>query len=104
MRSLLAAFLFCLTGTIANATEIFTVQKPVFCSDVKSIIEFVSGGEFQEQPFWAGKDSKSRYIIMQNSKTKTWSIIQFNDEIACVIGAGDSGNLINLGKPTKLTR
>ena len=98
MKNITAAFLFCLTSTIAYAADPFYTQKPVVCSDVKTIVEFVSGGEFQEQPNWAGKDDKSKYVLMVNEKTKTWTMVQFNDQIACIIGAGTDANLINTKK------
>jgi hypothetical protein len=100
MKNATVAFLFCLTSTIAYANEIITVNKPVFCSDIKSLIEFLSGGEFREMPIWTGKDDKSRYVILSNEKTKTWSIVQFNDQIACVLGAGINGSIVQL-KPSK---
>lgn len=94
----LVAFLFCCISTIVYAADSFTVHKPVVCSDVKSIVEYLSGEGFKEQPYWSGKDDKSKYIIMLNPQTKTWTMVQFNDQVACIIGAGESGRLINLGK------
>ena len=94
MKATAVAFLFCLTSTIAYAIQPFTVEKPVFCTDVKSMIEFLSGGEYREVPAWVGKDEKSKYVVMANEKTKTWTIIQFNDQVACVLGTGTHGNII----------
>jgi hypothetical protein len=97
MRKLAVAFLLALTSLVANA-EIVESNKPVVCSDVKTVIENISS-VYNESPYWigAGNDS-SKYVLMVNSKTKTWTIIQFNDKIACVIGTGSRGNLINLGE------
>lgn len=100
----LVAFLFCLTSTIVYASESFTVNKPVFCSDVKSIIEFLTGEGYREQPYWVGKDEKSKYIMLVNQKTKTWSMVQFNDQVACVIGAGEGSRLLNLGKTASISQ
>ena len=100
MKNAAVAFLFCLTSTIVYANDLFTVNKPVFCSDTKSLIQFLSGEDYKETPIWTGKDDKSRYVIMSNEKTKTWSIVQFNDQIACVLGAGTDGSIIRL-KPSK---
>lgn len=99
MKTCAVAFLFCLTSTIVYAAELFTVSKPVICSDPKSIIEYLSGEDYREQPNWAGRDEKSRYVLMVNDKTKTWSMVQFNDTVACIIGAGESASRLNLGKP-----
>lgn len=94
MKNTAVAFLFCLISTIAYAIEPFTVNKPVFCTDVKSMIEFLSGEDYREVPTWVGKDEKSKYVIMANEKTKTWTIVQFNDQVACVLGTGTDGAVI----------
>lgn len=102
MKASAVAFLFCLTSTIAYAVEPFSTQKPVVCADLKTIIEFISGGEFKEQPYWTAKDDKSKYVLMVNEQTKTWTLIQFNDQVACILGAGENSNKVNIGR-TKST-
>jgi len=96
MQKLAVAFLFGLTTLVANA-QVITVEKPVVCSDLKTVIENVSSN-YQEEPFWSGSDSLSKFVIMSNKKTGTWTIIQYNDKIACIIGTGENGKLLNLGK------
>lgn len=100
MKKIAVAFLFCLTSTIVNARDdIQLVQKPVYCSSLKLVIETVTSPEYNEKPIWSGRDEKSKYIMTANNKTGTWTMIQYNDNIACVIGVGENGNMINLGKP-----
>jgi hypothetical protein len=94
MRKLAVAFLFGLNTLVANA-QIFSTEKPVLCSDPKTIIESVSK-DYQEEPFWVGKDDQSRFVMMVNKKTGSWTFIQFNDKIACVLGTGNQGKLLNL--------
>lgn len=101
MKNTAVAFLFCLTSTIAYAIQPFTVNKPVFCTDVKSMIEFLSGEEFREVPTWVGKDETSKYVLMSNTKTKTWTMVQFNDQVACVLGAGTDGAATGIKSSTK---
>lgn len=79
-----------------------TVEKPVVCSDLKTVIETVSGPKWGEQPIWSGKDETSRYVLTSNHKTKTWTMIQFNDKIACIIGIGDSASHLNFNKAKSL--
>lgn len=93
MRSILVAFLLGLISFVAYAQTII-VEKPVVCSDTKTVIETVSGPDWKEQPFWTGKDTLSRYVMMVNEKSKTWTLIQFKDDIACVIGTGEGHNVI----------
>jgi len=96
MRNLAVAFLLGLTILVAHA-QIFSVDKPILCSDLKTVIE-VASGEYQEQPTWRGSDSTGKFIMMSNSKTGTWTFIQYNDKIACVLGTGQNSKAIILGK------
>jgi hypothetical protein len=96
MRKLAVAFLFGLTTLVANA-QVIQIEKPVVCSTLKIIVETISQ-DFQEQPAWRGTDAKSKYVMFANSKTGTWTLIQYDDKIACVIGSGENGKQIFLGK------
>jgi len=96
MRKLAVAFLFGLNTLVANA-QVIQIEKPVVCSTLKIIVETISQ-DFQEQPAWRGNDAKSKYIMFANSKTGTWTFIQYDDKIACVIGSGENGKQIFLGK------
>jgi hypothetical protein len=71
-----------------------TVEKPVVCDTVKIVVETLSGKNYQEQPFWTGSDEKSRYVMMVNERTGSWSLVQFNNNIACVLGSGEGHNVI----------
>lgn len=73
-----------------------TVEKPVVCDTPKTVIEALSGTH-QEQPFWAGNDAQSQYVILVNEDTGSWSIVQFNDKIACILGTGNNHRQIFLG-------
>jgi len=89
------AFLLALTSLVANA-QTFKTEKPVVCSDLKTVIEYVSS-EYHEVPFWNGTDDDSKYILMVNNQTHTWTMIQYNESAACVVGVGNRAHLINLG-------
>ena len=96
MKKLLILAALYLLGTVAHAQG-EVVNKPVFCSSLKTIIESVSG-EFGEVPAWRGNDDKSKYVMMSNPKTGTWTMIQYNDQIACVVGFGFNSRTIFTGK------
>jgi hypothetical protein len=74
-----------------------TVEKPVICDTPKTVIETLTGTGYREQPFWAGTDESSRYIMLVNEDTGSWSIVQFNNNIACVLGTGDNHRQIFSG-------
>ena len=87
------AFLLALTSLLANA-QLVESKKTVVCGDPKTIIENISD-VYKESPYWIGAGSdNTKYVLMTNSSTKTWTMIQFNDKIACVIGTGSRANLI----------
>ena len=67
-----------------------TVEKPVICDTPKTVIETLTGTGYKEQPFWIGNDETSRYVLLANERTKSWTIVQFNKNIACVLGTGDN--------------
>jgi hypothetical protein len=96
MHNLAMAFLLGLTSFVVHA-RVVQVEKPVVCSNLKTVVETISQ-DFQEQPAWRGNDSNSKYIMFANSKTGTWTLIQYDDKIACVIGSGENGRQIFLGK------
>jgi hypothetical protein len=96
MRNIAVAFLLALTSLVVDA-QIYKSDKPVVCSSLKNVIEYVSS-EYDEIPFWRGSDETSKYILMVNNKTSTWTMIQYNNDLACVVGVGENAKLINLGK------
>jgi hypothetical protein len=90
-------FLFCFLSTIANAQELpgtTTVNKKVVCTDAKLLFESVRDSKYKEEPIWVGRLDDSTMTIVANKKTGTWTLIQFNGDIACVIDAGEENTLI----------
>ena len=79
--------------------EPVTVEKPVICDTPKIVVESISG-TYQEQPSWIGRDNSSKYALFVNEKTKTWTMIQFNDNIACIIGVGEGSKTVFTGPKT----
>jgi hypothetical protein len=77
--------------------QLVTVQKPLQCGDTKTVFESLADGEYKEKPIWWGIDSAtpvSRYSLFVNEKTKTWTLIQFDEKVACVLGVGESSTRI----------
>ena len=97
MRKLAVAFLFCLTGTIANAQvgpEFRQVPKAVICGPIQVILQGLADKEINELPLWTGRDQteKSDYAVFVNPKTGAFTIIQFGKEIGCILGLGYSSH------------
>jgi hypothetical protein len=79
-------FLSVLVPSIAFA-EVVTVDKPVVCGSVELILTEISS-KYKESAVWIGNKDRSRYALALNPETNTWSLIEYNDKIACLIDAG----------------
>jgi len=97
MRTLLISILLLPIFALA---EPVTVEKSVTCDKPKAVIETISGSDINEVPFWVGTDDKSKYVLMVNKKTGTWTMVQYNSNIACIIGFGENQQQIFLGPKT----
>lgn len=94
MKKLLFGVL--LLPVLAFAQEPVTVDKKVVCNWSRIILEALSK-DFNEQPIWVGQgEGKTRYSVFSNNQG-SWTIVQFNEEIACVVGAGTKNQLIFRG-------
>jgi len=100
MRMLALAFLFCLTGSVANAQSSVQLDKTVTCSTIKAVVEQLSG-IYKEEPHWTGVSPYSKYIMFVNPTTRGWTLVEYNDNgIACIIGTGENSTLLKFGPKT----
>jgi hypothetical protein len=77
-----------------------TVQKPIECADTATLLRGLSGSDYKEKPIWWGIEpgaTVSRYSLFVNEQTKSWTLIQFDDKIACVLGTGENSTQIFTG-------
>jgi hypothetical protein len=74
--------------TNVNAQE--QRQKTVLCAETDQVLDTLKSDNFQEHLQWTGKSAtgNSRYALMVNPKTEDWTLIQFNEKLACVLGTG----------------
>lgn len=65
------------------------VNKPVYCGPINGLLSKLSG-TYDEKLYWIGKSESedSKFALLVNNKTKTWTIVQFNGSVACVLGSG----------------
>jgi hypothetical protein len=83
----------------------FQTEKTIVCDDVKKIFAYFQKDPYNETPMWSGRDiidHAVQHTLLVNHRTGTWTMIAFNAEIGCVLGAGTNPVLIsnNLGNPT----
>lgn len=93
MKKILALVLACMP-TLALANQWFRTNKPVQCGPFQDLVDIVTGKEFQEQLTWMGNsdEDKTKIVLFRNSNTNTWTVIQYNREIACILGMGRGDN------------
>jgi hypothetical protein len=98
MNKLKMAFLFCLASSIANAEPIQR-RTVVVCDSVEIIFKTLFE-EFHEEPIWYAKDepTPTQYVLTVNSKEDTWTLVQYDNTQACVIGVGTGSRLAITGK------
>ena len=94
MRTVIAAFLFCLTSSIAYA-QAFESSKPVLCDNVQSIIRGLTEN-YNEKPVWTARNpvDDTRYALFVNDRKGTWTLLQMTTEIACIIGVGQESKFL----------
>lgn len=99
MRMIIMAFLFCLASSIANAQQIIDLTKPMKCSDAQTVMNYFTDTH-KESPVWVGKTVHGTHIaLLANKETRSWTMIEYDTKLACVLGAGEektSSNLENL--------
>ena len=89
MPKLAMAFLFCLASSIAHAQEIIDLTKPMKCSDAQSVMNYFVDIH-KETPVWVGKSVHNTQVtLLMNKETRSWTMIEYDASIACVLGAGE---------------
>jgi len=76
------------------------VDKKVICGEFDKLIEKIS--EYREEPVWIGADQSSdtRYTLMINEKTGSWTILQYTHDVGCILGAGEKHQTVGLFNKT----
>ena len=89
MYKTVMAFLFCFISSIANAQSIIDLTKPMKCSDAQVVMNYFVDTH-KETPVWVGKSVHNTHItLMMNKETRSWTMIEYDSKLACVLGAGE---------------
>jgi hypothetical protein len=89
MRNTTMAFLFCLISSIAHAQEIVDLNKAMKCSEPQKVMNYFVDTH-KETPVWVGKTVHNSHItLLMNRETRSWTMIEYDDRLACVLGAGE---------------
>ena len=90
--------LLALFSSIGYAQEILHLTKEMKCSNAEFVMNEFSQN-WGESPIWVGKTDHGTHITLMVNKTKrTWTIIEYNARIACILGVGEGGSNPDLGR------
>lgn len=83
----------------AVAKEPVIVDKSVACGDIKIVLKNLIE-KYDEEPVWIGesKDDRSKYSLFLNNNG-AWTLIQYRGNVACIIGAGENSEVVDLDPP-----
>jgi len=96
MRKLLFAFVLLISGA-TGAQEVIRLNKEMKCSNAEFIMNEFSQN-WGESPIWVGKTDHDTHItLMVNKIKRTWTIIEYNAKIACILGVGEGGSNPDIG-------
>jgi len=97
------ALLFCLASTIANA-QVFQSKKDITCGNTKFMLKSLGGEEIDEHPVWVGTtdETKTRTVVLVNNITQTWTVVQMDSKVTCVLSSGEGFALKSLESPVDL--
>jgi hypothetical protein len=92
----IVALLLVTLGTIAVAQ--FRIEKSVVCDSTDAVVAQLTSERYSEQTAWLGSSKDGTYYaLFTNPETGSWTFIQFNDELACVLGVGSKHVAAPLG-------
>jgi hypothetical protein len=95
MKNVSVALLFCLISSIAHAQEIIDLQKSLKCSDAQVVMNYFVDTH-KETPVWVGKSVHNTHItLLVNRETRSWTMIEYDSRLACVLGAGEDKSASN---------
>jgi hypothetical protein len=92
MRYLLLAVL-CLISSVAGA-QLAEYDRRLTCGKTKFVIEALTKVA-KERAIWSGRDpvTNTDVMVMVNPTTLTWTVVQYDTDMACVLHSGEGFKL-----------
>jgi hypothetical protein len=77
-----------LISSVAHA-QLSEYERRFTCGKTQFVISALTRNA-QEKPIWSGTDPQSgtETMILQNTGTLTWTVIQYDQTMACVLHSG----------------
>ena len=94
-KYLLAGFGVGLGVTVAAVVYAQVVIKvDMVCDKLDTVLALIHG-KYQETPVIMAQSQDTNVVFMGNSKTGSWTVVQFNQEMACIVSSGEKFRLVN---------
>jgi hypothetical protein len=89
------ATLFCLTSLAAHA-QLREYERRLNCGQTQFVMTVLTKTA-QENPVWVGTDSETgtQTAVLINTKTLTWTVVQYDHKMACVLQSGEGFRVLN---------
>jgi len=86
MKYIFAAL--CLISSVAHA-QLSEYERRFTCGETRFVITALTKAA-QEKPVWVGTDPETgtQTMILQNTRTLTWTVVQYDQKMACVLHSG----------------
>jgi len=98
LAALLSVFALASSQPVADDFTTFRLDKTLVCGSTKRMIGELINGEYKELPAWGGEGEKTRYSLLINQETGSWTLIQFDKDNTCVLGVGEKSKVMNFNK------
>lgn len=73
-------------------------SQPTNCGETKEVLSQLIKN-YKEKPIWVGKsDTGGNVAVLANSENKSWTMLYFDDKIACLVLIGNDSKLIEDSK------
>lgn len=96
MKTLIFTFVLYFLISLASAQEIVELSKKVKCSELVNVLDYFAT-TFKENPIWVAKTSNNTYVtLLANNDTKSWTLIEYSQVVACVLAVGQGKNSIGI--------
>lgn len=89
IKNLMAILL--LLPAISMAQPII-LNNRMLCNETRIVLSEISKSEHKEVPLWIGEVSKEDNIkvaIVANEKTGSWTLLQYNEVVTCIMAVGE---------------
>jgi len=74
------------------------VENMVPCGPFRELVKVLMQEKYNEVPLWVGRSGQdpTSFTLFYNSDRGNFTLLQHYRETACILGSGDSSDIVNL--------